>query len=101
MLEDNMGSGSEYELPNRAQVVMTMLLMHKEKIETQYTIGGRVCFIKASYVNGNVQGSVSPDFSSKKFEFEFTPLKSLQKKQLIIAEMNRLYWEYFPPNGVS
>ena len=25
-------------------------------------------------------------------------MKSLQKKQLIIAEMNRLYWEYFPPN---
>ena len=36
--------------------------------------------------------------SSKKYEFEFAPLKSLQKKQLIIAEMNRLYWEYFPPN---
>ena len=36
--------------------------------------------------------------SSKKYEFEFAPLKSLQKKQLIIAEMNRLYWEYFPTN---
>ena len=47
-------SQSEYEPPNRAQVVMTMLLMHKEKMETQYVIGGRVCFIKASYVNGNV-----------------------------------------------
>ena len=77
---------------------MTMLLMHKEKMETQYTIGGRVCWVKASYVNGNVQGYVCSNLSSKKYEFEFAPLKSLQKKQLIIAEMNRLYWEYFPPH---
>ena len=70
--------------------------MHKEKMEAQYIIGGRNCFIKASYLNGNVSGYVSTSFSSKKYEFEFVPLKSLQKKQLIVAEMNRLYWEYFP-----
>lgn len=28
-------------------------------------------------------------------------MKSLKKKQLIIAEINRLYWEYFPPNKPS
>lgn len=59
-------------------------------------IGGRLCNVKASYVNGMVSGWVGTDLSSQKHVFEFEPLKSLRKKPLIIAEVYRLYWEYFP-----
>mmetsp|Transcript_13755 Transcript_13755/g.18773 ORF Transcript_13755/g.18773 Transcript_13755/m.18773 type:complete len:147 (+) Transcript_13755:315-755(+) len=93
---------------DRAHYAMTLLLIYKELIETNITISGIPCHVKASYVNGNVCGYVTSALSTKKFEFEFEPMKSLQKKNLIIAEINRLYWDYFPsmgkrksPNGKS
>lgn len=84
---------------DRAHYAMTLLLIYKERIETNMMISGVPCRVKASYVNGNVCGYVTSALSTKKFEFEFEPMKSLQKKNLIIAEINRLYWDYFPPMG--
>ena len=78
---------------------MTLLLIYKERIESNMMISGVPCRVKASYVNGNVCGYVTSALSTKKFDFEFEPMKSLQKKNLIIAEINRLYWDYFPPMG--
>ena len=84
---------------DRAHYAMTLLLIYKERIETNMMISGVPCRVKASYVNGNVCGYVTSALSTKKFEFEFEPMKSLQKKNLIIAEINRLYWDYYPPMG--
>ncbi len=58
-----------------------------------------MCNVTASYVNGKVQGKLSSALSSKMHEFEFEPMRSMQKKSLIIAEVKRLYWDYFPPLG--
>ena len=40
-------------------------------------IGGLQSHIVARYVNGQVNGTVSCQLSSKKFSFSFDPLKSL------------------------
>lgn len=82
---------------DRAHHALTLLLIYKERIETSITIGGVQCHIKASYLNGRICGNVSSALSAKKFDFEFDPLKSLHKKNLIIAEVKRLYWDYYPP----
>ena len=62
-------------------------------------IGGIMCNIQASYCNGLVTGYCSSSLSTKKHSFEFEPMSHMKKKQLIIAEVNRLYWEYFPMMG--
>ena len=59
-------------------------------------ISGLVCFIKASYLNGKVDGYINSEHSTKWHKFNFTPLEKLQRKQLVIAEVKRLYWDYFP-----
>lgn len=87
------------ELPNRAQLAMIMLLCYKEEIRTPIVIGGRLCAINCHYVNGLVNGWVSTTLSNRKFCFDFQPLKSLKKKQLIIAEAKRLYFDYYPADG--
>lgn len=46
-----------------------------------------------------VTGRITSALSNKKYDFEFEPLKSLLKKNLIIAEVNRLYFDYYPPMG--
>ena len=89
----------EAEDLDRAHFAMTLLLIYKERIETNMMISGVPCRVKASYVNGNVCGYITSSLSTKKYDFEFEPMKSLQKKNLIIAEINRLYWDYFPPMG--
>lgn len=88
---------SEEMEEDRAHQVMSLLLIYKETVDTQLLISGVVCQIKASYVNGMVYGTVCSALSSKKHEFEFEPMRCLQKKSLIIAEIKRLYWEYFAP----
>ena len=62
-------------------------------------ISGVHCQLKAGYINGKVVGEVTCTLSTRRFEFDFDPLSSLKKKNLIIAEVKRLYWDYFPPNG--
>ena len=62
-------------------------------------IGGRVCYVKANYLNGKISGHINEGLSAKKHEFEFPPLKVLAKKYLIIAEIKRLYFDFFPPMG--
>lgn len=72
-------------------------------------IGGVHCHISAKYyLHGQVSGHVSSALNSKKYHFQFERLKSLQKKDIIIAEVQRLYWDYYPklgnkrgPNGES
>ena len=78
---------------------MTMLLFFKEQIDTQIMIGGIMCNVQASYINGMVTGFANSEISNKKHTFEFAPLNFLKKKLLIIAEIKRLYWEYFPEMG--
>jgi hypothetical protein len=78
---------------------MSQLLCFKETCHTQIAISGVMCQVNASYVNGMVQGKVCSSLSSKPHEFEFEPMRFLQKKSLIIAEVKRLYWEYFPSVG--
>jgi len=90
---------SEVPDRDRARLAMTLLLTHREECNISRVIGGLSCHVRASYVNGNVSGSVSCPLTDKKHEFDFAPLKSLRKKNLIIAEVNRLYWDYFPRNG--
>ena len=75
-----------------------MMLVYKEKIESNFLIGGVPCHIKAGYINGKVAGEVTCSLSSRRFEFEFDPLSSLKRKALIIAEIKRLYWDYIPHN---
>ena len=71
---------------------MALLLVYKEQIETQIMIGGLNCFVKASYVNGKVCGWLNSQQSTRKYEFEFQPMKALRKKLLIVAEIKRLYF---------
>jgi len=97
ILEQEDLEDSEEIEEDRAHHVMSLLLIYKETVDTQLLISGVVCQIKASYVNGMVYGTVCSALSSKKHEFEFEPMRCLQKKSLIIAEIKRLYWEYFPP----
>ena len=81
---------------DRAHHALTLLLIFKERIECGMLIGGLQCHIKAGYVNGKVAGVVSCPLKTKKFEFEYDSLKSLSKKNLIIAEIKRLYWDFYP-----
>ena len=75
---------------------MSMLLIYKEQIETSIMISGLMCYVKANYVNGCVDGFINSSHSTKLHRFNFLPLKKLNRKPLIIAEIKRLYWEYFP-----
>ena len=78
---------------------MSMMLVYKEQIDSAINIGGFQCFVKASYVNSRVSGFVTSEHSNRKYEFDFEPMKSLQRKRLVVAEVNRLYWDYFPSAG--
>ena len=98
----NTQSSDDEEDMDRAHHALTLLLIYKERMErVNICIGGVSCHVKAVYLNGRVVGEVSPAISNKKYEFEFEPLKSLHKKLLIIAEVKRLYWDYFPPGGLK
>ena len=50
---------------NRAQIAMTMLLFFKEQIDTQIMIGGIMCNVQGSYINGMVTGFVCSEISNK------------------------------------
>ena len=57
-------------------------------------ISGQTCYVNASYINGKIEGEVSHFFSGRKMNFQFEPLKSLSKKQMLFLELKRLYLEY-------
>ena len=85
-----------FEDLDRAHHALTLMLTYKESMECSMVIGGMQSHVKANYVHGQVEGVVSCMRSSRKFEFEFDPLKGLFRKNLIIAEVKRLYWDYIP-----
>ena len=54
-----------------------MLLIYKENIETSLMISGLMCFVKATYINGQVEGYINSEHSTKWHKFNFAPMKKL------------------------
>ena len=69
------------------------ILRNKEECNELREVAGQQCWIKASYINGNVFGKISCVRSSRSYDFDFKPL-TWRKGFLLLAELQRLYFEY-------
>ena len=73
---------------------MQLMLMNKEQINHCISVSGHKCFVEAGYNLGYVFGRVSTELDDRKYEFEFAPLYSFKKKQMLFLEIKRLYFDY-------
>ena len=62
-------------------------------------ISGELCYVKAAYMSGLVAGNVNRMNSCTQYKFEFSPLSFLNKKTLLLAEIQRLYFDYKTLDG--
>ena len=69
------------------------ILRNKEECNELREVAGQQCLVKAAYLNGNVSGKLSCLRSNKTYTFDFKPI-SYRKGFLLLAELQRLYFEY-------
>lgn len=78
----------------KASEKLAWVVRNKEVVNKMTYVSGQLCYIKAAYMSGLVAGNVNRINSCTQYKFEFKPLSMLNKKTLLLAEINRLYFDY-------
>ena len=71
-----------------------LITQTREKYQGMMNISGMNCYVNASFLNGNIVGTVSSLYKNKLYSFDFKPLSYLQKSMLLYVELKRLYFTY-------